>query len=110
MGLSEYADSTATMDTMHDELRQSANACTQVLKANESFSQGFDKPMGLGVKKKVRRQGAGPFKTNFNTSVGRLHIISSVHSNRQSSQPDSGVQGAMAAATCGPYVRRCGML
>lgn len=34
-------------------LEQFATLCTQVLKTNESFSQGFDKPMGLGVKKKV---------------------------------------------------------
>ena len=28
-------------------------AMTQVLKANEQWAQGFDKPMKLGVKKKV---------------------------------------------------------
>ena len=42
--------------TMPDELERPVNACPQVLKANESFSQGFDKPMGLGVKKKVSFQ------------------------------------------------------
>jgi hypothetical protein len=40
---------------MHDEMKRFATVrSVQVLKANESFSQGFDKPMGLGVKKKVR--------------------------------------------------------
>jgi hypothetical protein len=53
-GLPKHTFYKATVYTMLDVLKLSATVCAQVLQANESFSQGFDKPMGLGVKKKVR--------------------------------------------------------
>ena len=63
LGLPSHTYHKPTVHTTHIVLERSATVCTQVLKANESFSQGFDKPMGLGVKKKVRSQilGTNPF-------------------------------------------------